>query len=91
MRPLPPARPPGRVALRLSITTTAKHGLSSARSTEVDQGDAMKRKSGKAMVDLEKRVTVIHFNVGSGYLTYLEEPSPGAAPRLRSVTIPRSD
>lgn len=51
----------------------------------------MKRKSGKSMVDLEKKVTVIHFNVGSGYLTYLEEPSPGAAPRLRSVTIPKTD
>lgn len=51
----------------------------------------MKRKSGKAMVDIDKRVSVIHFNVGSGYLTYLEEDSPDGAPRLKSITIPKED
>lgn len=51
----------------------------------------MKRKSGKAMVDFDRKVTVIHFNVGSGYLTYLEENSPDEAPRLKSITIPRSE
>jgi hypothetical protein len=47
----------------------------------------MKRKSGKAMVDFDRKVKVIHFNVGSGYLTYIEEDSPDSAPRLRSVVI----
>ncbi len=51
----------------------------------------MKRKSGKAMVDLDKKVSVIHFNVGSGYLTYLEEETPDAAPRLKSITIPKDE
>jgi hypothetical protein len=51
----------------------------------------MKRKSGKAMVDLGRKVTVIHFNVGSGYLTYLEEDAPNAAPRLRNIVIDRPD
>lgn len=49
----------------------------------------MKRKSGKAMVDLDRNVTVIHFNVGAGYLTYLEEDSPGSAPRVKNVVIER--
>ena len=51
----------------------------------------MKRKSGKAMVDFDKGVSVIHFNVGSGYLTYLEEETPDAAPRLKSITISKDD
>ncbi len=51
----------------------------------------MKRKSGKAMVDLNRKVTVIHFNVGSGYLTYLEEEAPGTAPRVRNIVIDRRE
>jgi len=51
----------------------------------------MKRKSGKAMVDFDKKVSVIHFNVGSGYLTYLEEDAPDQAPRLKSITIPKDE
>jgi len=41
----------------------------------------MKRKSGKPIVDLEKKPAVVHFNVGSGYLTYLEQEGPD---RLRA-------
>lgn len=51
----------------------------------------MKRKSGKAMVDFDRKVTVVHFNVGSGYLTYLEEDVPDAAPRLKSISIPKGE
>lgn len=47
----------------------------------------MKRKSGKSIVDLEKKVSVVHFNVGSGYLTYLEQDAPEATPRVKSVVI----
>src|SRR2546427_12774812 len=49
----------------------------------------MKRKSGKPIVDLEKKPSVVHFNVGSGYLTYLEQDAPEAAPRVRRVVIAR--
>ena len=49
----------------------------------------MKRKSGKPIVDLEKKPCVVHFNVGSGYLTYLEQDAPEAAPRVKSVVIAR--
>ncbi len=51
----------------------------------------MKRKSGKAMVDLDRKVTVIHLNVGSGYLTYIEEDTPDGSPRLKSVSIPKGE
>jgi len=47
----------------------------------------MKRKSGKPIVDLEKKPAVVHFNVGSGYLTYLEQEGSGLAPRVKSVVI----
>ena len=50
----------------------------------------MKRKSGKAMVDFNRHVTVIHFNVGSGYLTYIEEDAPDGLPRVRNVVIDKS-
>ncbi len=51
----------------------------------------MKRKSGKAMVNLDHKVTVVHLNVGSGYLTYIEEDAPDGSPRLKSVTIPKAE
>lgn len=50
----------------------------------------MKRKSGKALVDLDRKVTVIHFNVGSGYVTYLEEEAPDSAPRVKNIVIEKT-
>lgn len=47
----------------------------------------MKRKSGKSIVALDKRTSVVHFNVGSGYLTYLEQDAPNSPPRVKSVVI----
>ena len=49
----------------------------------------MKRKSGKAIVDLDKQPSVVHFNVGSGYVSYLEKDAPEHAPRVKSVVISR--
>ena len=49
----------------------------------------MKRKSGKSIVDLDKKPAVVHFNVGSGYLSYLEQDAPEQAPRVKSVVIAR--
>ena len=51
----------------------------------------MKRKSGKPIVDLEKEPAVVHFNVGSGYLSYLEKDPPGEVPRVKSVVIAREN
>lgn len=47
----------------------------------------MKRKPGKTIVNLEKTVSVVHFNVGSGYVTYLEQDAAEDAPKVKSVTI----
>ncbi len=47
----------------------------------------MKRKSGKAMLDIDEKVKVIHFNVGSGYVSYLEEEQPGAKPRVKGILL----
>jgi hypothetical protein len=50
----------------------------------------MKRKSGKPIVDLDKKPAVVHFNVGSGYLSYIEPDASGEAPpRVKSVVIAR--
>ncbi len=49
----------------------------------------MKRKSGKPIVDLEKEPAVVHFNVGSGYVSYLESDADSQTPRVKSVVISR--
>ncbi len=50
-------------------------------------GWTVKRKSGKAMLNLGEHVKVIHFNVGSGYVSYLEEVAPGGKPRVRGILL----
>jgi hypothetical protein len=62
-----------------------KHG-EGVRSTKATK---MKRKSGKSIVDLDREPAVVHFNVGSGYVSYLEPGAPGEAPRVKSVVIAR--
>lgn len=48
----------------------------------------MKRRSGKSMVDLNKNISVVHFNVSSGYVTYLEsEDREESQPRLKSILL----
>src|SRR5438552_5548744 len=49
----------------------------------------MKRKSGKSVVDLGKEPAVVHFNVGSGYVSYLASDTAGQTPRVKSVVISR--
>ena len=47
----------------------------------------MKRKSGKAMLDIDEKVKVIHFNVGSGYVSYLEEDERGGKPQVHGILL----
>ena len=47
----------------------------------------MKRKSGKAMLDIDEKVKVVHFNVGSGYVSYLEEDERGGKPRVHGILL----
>ncbi len=41
-------------------------------------------------MDLDKEPPVVHFNVGSGYVSYLEKDAPGQVPRVKSVVISRT-
>ena len=50
----------------------------------------MKRKTGRPLVSLDEHVTVIHFNVSSGYVTYLEQPDGEAKPRVRGVLLTKT-
>src|SRR6266700_2138607 len=73
--------------ITLISTNIEEYPLRRLGRTDATEGVPVKRKSGKPIVDLEKKVSVVHFNVGSGYLTYLEQDAPEVAPRVKSVVI----
>lgn len=50
----------------------------------------MTRKTGRPLLTIDGRVTVIHFNVASGYVTYIEQPEGEAKPRLHGVLLTKS-
>jgi len=39
------------------------------------------------MLDIDPKVKVVHFNVGSGYVSYLEEDAPDGKPRVRGILL----
>ena len=39
------------------------------------------------MLDIDEKVKVVHFNVGSGYVSYLEEEEPGGKPRVKGILL----
>ena len=47
----------------------------------------MKRRTGRPLMNIDDTITVIHFNVGSGYVTYLEQLAGEPKPRLHSVLL----
>jgi hypothetical protein len=46
----------------------------------------MKRRSDKTIVDVRKGVSVVHLNVGSGYLTYIKDEK-GEPPKVKNVVL----
>lgn len=46
----------------------------------------MKRKSEKTMVDVKKGVSLVHLNVGSGYLTYIDDDEE-ESPSVKNVVL----
>jgi hypothetical protein len=50
-------------------------------------GAFVKRKSGKSMLDIDEKVKVVHFNVGSGYVSYLEEDERGGKPQVHGILL----
>ena len=47
----------------------------------------MRRKSSKTMIDIDRNVTVVHLNVGAGYVTYLQSDGKNAPPRVRAIPL----
>jgi len=47
----------------------------------------VKRKTGRPLLEIDDRVSVLHFNVDAGYVTYIEQPEGAEKPRLRSVLL----
>ena len=51
------------------------------------RGVPMRRKSSKTMIDIDRNVTVVHLNVGAGYVTYLQSDGKNAPPRVRAIPL----
>ncbi len=47
----------------------------------------MKKKVTKPLVRVNKNVHVVHLNVGSGYVTYLEEDLKGGDTRVKGICL----
>ncbi len=47
----------------------------------------MKRKSSKTMIDLAKQVTIVHFNVDAGYVTYLQRDGTETRPKVKAIVL----
>jgi len=47
----------------------------------------LKRKNEKGMIDLDKKVSVVHLNVGSGYITYLQEDEKEGSTKVKGIVL----
>lgn len=50
----------------------------------------MKRRSRKRLLELEEKVSFVHLNVKSGYITYIEVPPKGSKPKVKGVMLEKS-
>ena len=50
----------------------------------------MKKKATKPMMKVNRRVHIVHFNVGSGYVTYLEEDVAQDCVKVKGIVVDRS-
>jgi len=50
----------------------------------------MRRKSSKTMIDIDRRVTVVHLNVGAGYVTYLQRDTKDAPPKVKAILLEKA-
>ncbi len=46
----------------------------------------MKRKSSRTMIDIDDDVTVVHLNVGAGYVTYLQKDDR-ERPKVKAIVL----
>lgn len=47
----------------------------------------MRRKSSKTMIDIDRQVTVVHLNVGAGYVSYLQKDERSARPKVKAIVL----
>ncbi len=47
----------------------------------------MKKKATKPLIKVNKKVHVVHLNVGSGYVTYLEEDCRQGDVRVKGISL----
>ena len=47
----------------------------------------MRRKSSKTMIDIDRNVTVVHLNVGAGYVTYLQKDDKAKPPKVKAILL----
>jgi len=47
----------------------------------------MRRKSSKTMIDIDRNVSVVHLNVGAGYVTYLQKDDKAVAPKVKAILL----
>ncbi len=50
----------------------------------------MRRKSSKTMIDIDRQVTVVHLNVGAGYVTYLQKDGKEMPPRVKAIVLEKA-
>ena len=39
------------------------------------------------MIDIDRHVTVVHLNVGSGYVTYLQKDAKNTPPKVKAILL----
>lgn len=42
------------------------------------------------MIDIDRRVTVVHLNVSAGYVTYLQRDDANAPPKVKAIVLERA-
>ena len=47
----------------------------------------MRRKSSKTMIDIDRNVSVVHLNVGAGYVTYLQKDDKKNPPKVKAILL----
>ncbi len=47
----------------------------------------MKKKATKPLVRFDRRIRVVHFNVGSGYVSFLEEDVENGIVQVRGISL----
>jgi hypothetical protein len=42
------------------------------------------------MIDIDRNVSIVHLNVGAGYVTYLEKDQTKSAPKVKAIVLEKA-